>query len=85
MMVCLVAFSLHMAPLNSKDPLGGLSTPTAKSFGPIAPDRLWLGYMHSRSRPSAFGGNQFDPNADFPLRYRDRRVKYSAEGTSMRF
>jgi hypothetical protein len=85
MMVCFVAFSLHMAPLNSKDPLGAFSTPSAKSFGPIAPDKLWLGYMHSRSRPAAFGGNQFDPNADFPLRYRDRRVKYSAEGTSMRF
>jgi hypothetical protein len=84
-MVCFVAFSLHMAPLNSKDPLGGFATPAAKSFGPLAPDRLWLGYMHSRSRPAAFGGNQFDPNADFPLRYRDRRVKYSAEGTSMRF
>ena len=84
-LVCFVAFSLHMAPLNSKDPLGAFATPSAKSFGPLAPDRLWLGYMHTRSRPAAFGGNQFDPNADFPLRYRDRRIKYSADGTSMRF
>jgi hypothetical protein len=85
MMMMFVAFSLHMAPLNSRDPLGGLATPAAKSFGPFAPDRMWLGFMHSRSRPAAFGGNQFDPEASFPLRYHERRVKYSAEGASMRF
>ena len=48
-MVCFVAFSLHMAPLNSVNPLGAWSTPSAKAFGPLSPDRMWLGFMHSRT------------------------------------
>jgi hypothetical protein len=84
-MVCFVAFSLHMAPLNSAAPLGAFATPNSKTFAAASPDRMWLGYMYSRSRPAAFGGNQFDPNTDFLLRYRDRRVKYAAEGAGLRF
>jgi hypothetical protein len=84
-MVCFVAFSLHMAPLNSVNPLGAWSTPSAKTFGPFSPDRMWLGFMHSRSTPSAFGGPQFDPKAEFLLKYHERREKYAAPGTSMRF
>ena len=77
MMVCFVAFSLQMAPLNSADAAGGLGhRPRRKTFAAVSPDRLWLGFMYSRSRPAALGGNQFDPNAEFLLRYRDRRVKY---------
>jgi hypothetical protein len=83
-MVCFVAFSLQMAPLNSPDPLGAWRTPTARSFGPLSPDRMWLGFLYSRSR-QALAGNPFDPKTEFPLKYHDRRVKYSATGTSMRF
>jgi hypothetical protein len=83
-MVCFVAFSLHMAPLNSVNPLGAFSTPTAKTMGPVSPDRLWIGFMHSRSK-GALGGNVFDANYDFPIRYHDRRAKFSAEGTNLRF
>src|SRR5437762_9665269 len=75
-MVCFVAFSLQMAPLNSLNPLGAWSTPTSKTFGPFSPDRMWLGFMHSRSTPSAFGPPQFDPNGEFLLKYQDRREKY---------
>jgi hypothetical protein len=85
LMVCFVSFSLHMAPLNSPAPLGAFASPAAKSFGPFAPDRMWLAFMHTRTTPAALGGNQFDKNADFLLRYRDRRVKYSADGSSLRF
>ncbi len=85
LMVCFVAFSLHMAPLNSASPLGAFASPSAKAFGPFAPDRMWLSFMHTRTSPAALGGNRFDPNADFQLRYRDRRVKYAAEGSSLRF
>jgi hypothetical protein len=84
LMVCFVAFSLHMAPLNTPNPLGAWSTPSAKTFGPVSPDRLWLGFMHSRSK-GAIGGQPFDPNAEFPLKYHERRVKYSAPGSVMRF
>jgi hypothetical protein len=84
-MVCFFAFSLQMAPLNSTNPLGAWSTPTAKTFGPFSPDRMWLGFMHSRTTPSAFGGPQFDSRAEFLLKYRERREKYSVPGTNMRF
>ena len=84
-MVCFVAFSLHMAPLNSLNPLGAWATPTSKTFGPFSPDRMWLGFMHSRSTPSAFGPPQFDPNGEFLLKYHDRREKYAQPGTGMKF
>ena len=84
-MVCFVAFSLQMAPLNSLNPLGAWSTPAAKTFGPFSPDRMWIGFMHSRSTPSFFGGPQFDPKAEFLVKYRERREKYAAPGTNMRF
>jgi len=84
LMVCFVAFSLQMAPLNAPNPLGAWSTPSARTFGPVSPDRLWLGFMHSRSK-GAIGGQPFDPNGEFPLKYHERRVKYSAPGSVMRF
>ena len=84
LMVCFVAFSLLMAPLNSPTPLGAWSTPASRTFGPVSPDRLWLGFMYSRSR-GALAGKPFDPEANFLLRYRDRRAKYAVEGTSLRF
>lgn len=84
LMVCFVAFSLHLAPLNSVSPLGAFATPTAKTMGPLAPDRMWIGFMYSRSR-GALAGEPFDADANFPLRYHHRRVNYSADGTSLRF
>ena len=48
--VCFAAFSLHTAPLNSVSPLGAWSTPQAPTFLVTSPDRLWLGFMHSRSQ-----------------------------------
>jgi hypothetical protein len=84
LMVCFVAFSLQMAPLNSANPLGAFATPSSKTFGPVSPDRLWLGFMYSRSK-GAIGGNAFDPDATLPLRYHDRRVKFAAPNTQIRF
>jgi hypothetical protein len=85
LMVIFVTFSLQMAPLNAESPLGAFATANAKSFLGFAPDRMWQGFMYSRSRPAAWGGNQFDANADFGLRYHDRRQKYAKPGESMRF
>jgi len=85
LMVVFVAFSLQMAPLNDEKPLGAFASPNAKSFLGFAPERMWLGFMYSRSRSAALGGNQFDPNADFALRYHDRRQRYAKPGENMRF
>ena len=78
LMVCFVAYSLHMAPLNNATPLGAWRSPQAKTFGPLAPDRQWLGFMHSRSL-GALGGNPFDPDGEFMLKHHDRREKYAKE------
>jgi hypothetical protein len=78
LMVCFVAFSLHMAPLNNANPLGAWQKTQSKAFGPLAPDRQWLGFMHSRSL-GALGGNVFDPNGEFLLKHHDRRQKYAKE------
>jgi hypothetical protein len=78
LMVCFVAFSLHMAPLNGATPLGAWRSPQSKTFGPFSPDRLWLGFMHSRSL-QALGGQAFDPTGEFLLKHHDRRERYAKE------
>jgi hypothetical protein len=84
LMVCFVAFSLQMAPLNSPAPLGAWASPTAKSFSFVSPDRLWLGFMHSRSR-QALGGQPFDPDGEFLPKYHQRRTRYAAPQTGLKF
>lgn len=92
LMVCFVAFSLMMAPLNSETPLGAWASPKDGAMI-FSPDRLWLGFVHSRSRGALSRGKiedgpdphpddeslnveVFDPLAEFPIKYHDRRVKF---------
>jgi len=77
LVVCFAAFSLQMAPLNSESPLGAWSTPSSPTFLFTSPDRLWLGFMHSRSKGALSGSGTFDPNAEFALKYRERRSAYA--------
>jgi hypothetical protein len=94
LMVSFVAFSMQMAPLNSANPLGAWSSPSSRTFLVASPERLWMRYMYSRSRGALARGHAagpvhpddeslnvqaFDPLAELPLKYRDRRVKYVAE------
>jgi hypothetical protein len=94
MMVCFTAFSLMMAPLNAENPLGAFAGPKGGSFLGMAPERMWLGFAHSRSRGALSRGNfsgeghpddansnieAFDPLAEYPIKYHDRRVKYANE------
>jgi hypothetical protein len=94
LMVCFTAFSLTMAPLNSETPAGAWASPKAGSFLGMSPERMWLGFAHSRSRGALSRGNfsgqshpddsnsnveAFDPLGEFPIKYHDRRVKYAAE------
>jgi hypothetical protein len=95
LMVCFTAFSLMMAPLNSETPLGAWNSPKDGAMA-FSPDRLWLGFVHSRSRGALSRGKMedgpdahpddeslnvetFDPFGEFPIKYRDRRVKYVEE------
>jgi len=94
LMVCFTAFSLQMAPLNAASPLGAWESPQSGSFLGMAPERMWLGFAHSRSRGALSRGNfsgenhpddadlnveAFDPRGEFPIKYHDRRVKYETE------
>ena len=92
---CFTAFSMHMAPLNSENPMGAWTSPNSGAF--FNADRLWLRFAQSRSRgalaraPSdgapVYPGDEevqaFDPFSTFPLRYHERRKKY-AEAAMMR-
>jgi len=63
--VCFTAFTLHMAPLNSPDPFGAWADPNEPAFLFVAPDRLWMGFAHSRSKWALSRGN-FDSAASDP-------------------
>jgi hypothetical protein len=77
--VCLFMFSLHTAPLvrNHFGKAFG-KAPDASNFF-LDPDRLWLGFMQSRSE-GAFATNPpkvFDPQSEFILKYGERRQRFS--------
>ena len=66
LMVCFAAFTLMTAPLNSESPLGAWETPRSGSFLGLAPERLWLGFVHSRSRGALSRGKIEDAPAAHP-------------------
>ncbi|HEX6261003.1 MAG TPA: hypothetical protein VFZ51_10145 [Woeseiaceae bacterium] len=77
--VCLFIFSLHTAPL-VRNHFGGAfgKSPDASNFF-LDPDRLWLGFMQSRSK-GAFATsepNVFDPQSEFIMKYGERRQRFS--------
>lgn len=76
--VCFTAASLHTAPL-PRDLIQ--PTPEARMFFGLAPDRRWLAWVRGSSTNGPFARPQspFDPNADFILRYADRRRALEAE------
>lgn len=81
--VCIFLFSLHMAPLD-RTCYGGAfgKAPDGSNFF-LDPDRLWLGFMQSRSK-GAFatsGPNVFDPKSEFILKYGERRKRFSEMST----
>ena len=93
LMVSFTAFSLLFAPLNSESPLGAWTSPQDGSFLGMAPERHWLGFVHSRSRGALARGKYssepshpddatanveaFDPQGDFLIRQHQRRVEYA--------
>ena len=95
LMVCFVAFTLQMAPLNSAEPLGAWSSPNSKSFLVAAPERLWMRFMFDRSRGAFARGHYsdrpqhpsdqslnveaFDPLSEFALKYRQRRDEFQKQ------
>jgi len=74
--------TMHTAPLVRNAVKGGFQEqPMSANFFGLAPDRIWLGFVQSRSRgplsigdPSGPDGKrEFDPNSEFVIKYGQRR------------
>jgi hypothetical protein len=77
-MTCFTATTLHVAPL-PRDAVQ--PTPAARMFFGLAPDRKWLAWVRGSTLggPFAVPGSAFDKEADFIIRYADRRKRLEAE------
>lgn len=74
-MVSLVLFSLHTAPLARVAMGGGLQPDTPMFFG-LGPDRNWLAFVHKQSSTGALRRSEprvFDQNGAFVWKYAFRR------------
>jgi hypothetical protein len=77
-MMAFTATTLHTAPV-PRDLVQ--PTPAARMFLRLAPDRKWLSWVRGSSRSGPFSRTEhaFDKDADFILRYADRRLKLEGE------
>lgn len=77
-MTCFTAATLHTAPV----PRSVVQpTPEARMFFGLAPDRKWLAWVRGATLtgPFAVPGSAFDKDADFIIRYADRRQRLEGE------
>lgn len=85
LITCFACFSLHTAPL-ARTPFRGSfqSEPQSNNFLGLAPDRLWLGFMQSRSEGalSTSEPRVFDPQSEFILKYGARRARLERNNDS---
>lgn len=77
-MTCFTAATLHVAPL-PRDVVQ--ATPEARMFFGLAPDRKWIAWVRGATLggPFAVPGSAFDKDADFIIRYADRRKRLEGE------
>ena len=77
-MICFTAATLHTAPV-PRDVVQ--PTPEARMFFGLAPDRKWLAWVRGATLtgPFAVPGSAFDKDADFIIRYADRRQRLEGE------
>lgn len=81
-MVCLTLTSLHTAPLARTAVRGGFQAkPMSNNFLGMAPDRMFLGFLHSRSK-TVLSNNPptpFDEKGEFIFKYGGRRQLFSEQ------
>jgi len=77
-MTCFTAATLHTAPV-PRDFVQ--PTPEARMLFGLAPDRKWLAWVRGATLtgPFAVPGSAFDKDADFIIRYADRRQRLEGE------
>jgi hypothetical protein len=83
--LCFATMTLHVAPL-ARNSIGGAfqPEPNSRMFFGLAPDRVWLAWVHRESKGalSRFGGvAPFDAKGDFILRYSNRRGEFESQLT----
>ncbi len=83
--VTFILFSLHTAP-TARSSFGGGFQPEPKSTNFfVGPDKMWLGFLQSRSGEGGAMAtstpNPFDPNSEFILKYGQRRQNFSEFNT----
>jgi hypothetical protein len=79
-MVCFTLFSFHTAPLARNFLQGEFQEkPDSKMLFGLAPDRQWLGFSQKSSTGAFSRGQTFDPNAEFILKYSERRARFEKE------
>lgn len=76
-----VLFSLHTAP-TVRSSFGGSFQPEPKASNFfVGPDKMWLGFLQSRSEEGGAMArstpNPFDPNSEFILKYGQRRQTFA--------
>jgi hypothetical protein len=81
--LCFSTMTLHTAPL-ARNFLGGAfqSAPEAKMFFGLAPDRVWLSWVHRESQGSLCRLSSivpFDAQGDLILRYGERRAEFEEQ------
>jgi hypothetical protein len=82
-MVCFAAMTFHTAPL-ARNFMGFQREPDTKMLFGLAPDRVWLGWMHRESKGPLCRLGQlapFDANGDFIYRYAERRSDFEKQMT----
>lgn len=81
--LCFTTMTLHTAPLARHFLFDAFQRqPDSKMFFGLAPDRVWLAWVHLESRGalSRFRGTAaFDPRGDFILRYSNRRGEFEQQ------
>ncbi len=82
--VCFTCASLHVAPLAQTAFRGSFAAkPLSNHFFGLAPDRMWYGFVHSRTKEDgALHGKAFDPEGDFILKFGARRKELELHNKS---
>ena len=82
--VCFTLATFHTAPL-ARNFLGGFQEePDSRMFFGLAPDRVWLGWVHRESETTLarFGNPRvFDEKGEFIIRYSNRRGEFEDQLT----
>lgn len=76
--VCFTTMTLHTAPL-AKHFLGFQREPTSRMLFGLAPDHVWLAWVHKESNGALSRISQpaaFDAQGDFIIRHANRRAEY---------